>query len=143
MSPIKLKVPKWVLVYPSTLTLAGKGISSSWKWWQTILKIKNSCNQWEGSACTLGGPKKVFWGVFIVHKLPGNTKMRTCRRTRQHYQWPQADYHLIIVCYEVAFKLFFWKRDSYKLWPLMATNIKNFKFFKFLFLENGWALGGY
>jgi hypothetical protein len=29
-------------------------ISPSWKWWQTILKIKTSWSQWKGSACTQG-----------------------------------------------------------------------------------------
>ncbi len=26
------------------------------KWWQTVLEIEISCNQWEGSACTHDGP---------------------------------------------------------------------------------------
>jgi len=42
-------------------------ISPGDKWWQTVLEIRISCNQWEGSACTHGVPKVFFlfwrgWG---------------------------------------------------------------------------------
>jgi len=34
------------------------GISPSWKWWQTILQIEISCNQWEH----FGGFFSLVWG---------------------------------------------------------------------------------
>jgi hypothetical protein len=34
------------------------GVSPSWKWWQTILQIEISCNQWEH----FGGFFSLFWG---------------------------------------------------------------------------------
>jgi len=37
-------------------------ISPGQKWWQTILKIKVSCSQWEGSACTHEAPSFFLWG---------------------------------------------------------------------------------
>jgi hypothetical protein len=44
---------------------SGLAISLSQMWWPTIFKIKISCDQWKGSACTHDGPYFFLkgWGV--------------------------------------------------------------------------------
>jgi len=51
-------------------------ISPGQKWWRTVLKIEISCSQWDGSACSHGGPwfggggGGGFCLFFLVQSLP-------------------------------------------------------------------------
>jgi len=75
-------------------------ISLGQKWWQTVLGIKISCNQWEGWTCTHNrrcffifgvgwGEGNFFWFfIFILNMFPSSSlrffKFPSCYLRRSH-----------------------------------------------------------
>ncbi len=46
-----------------------QGITSGWKWWQTVLETKMSCNRWEGSTWA---QEKKWWQTVLKTKMSCN-----------------------------------------------------------------------